>query len=62
MEGEKKIEKIGWIGKQEKLKDKISDYIYDGTLVLSGIFYKRGKKHEWMDWPPVKVRVTIEKI
>ena len=60
---ENKIEKIGWIGKGDDVKDVIYS---DNPFKEYDIIIQSGKmtKNYWTeaDWPPKKVRITIEVI
>lgn len=60
----KKITKIGWVGKNELCNIAIPGDDPCNQLRLNGIFPRRGKEDEWPkeDWPPIKVRITIEEV
>lgn len=53
----------GWVGKTRKVKDIIEmqfdeDGEFDGVMIWYG--KERKKKSGWWDWPPKKVKITIE--
>ena len=61
------MHKIGWMGKldydffSDNLKGKYPKQGHDITVM--GTMYKtKGKKDDWNenDWPPVKVKISIE--
>ena len=60
-----KIEKIGWIGKGENIKDVIYIYkVWDMWDILIAAT-KKGALDYWPhkeDWPPKKVKITIEEL
>lgn len=58
------MELIGWVAKREFDDPKA---IWDGRFNIDAwlrVFKKKGKRKDWLkeDWPPVKVRVVIEKV
>ena len=56
-----KLEITGWVGKTEFNKKEIWDV---GRFPMTRIFRTKGPKLDWSkeDWPPFKVKVTIEKL
>ena len=56
-----KITKIGWMGKTEKPVFYVG---FSESLEIDKLFRTKGKREQWNkeDWPPRKVRITIETI
>ena len=59
----KKIEAEGWISKYWEGKEESFIFPFDGMISLS-LADKQGTKEDWEpdDWPPKKVRITIEEV
>lgn len=61
----KKIWRTGWIGKEEGVDESIWRGIErEDCWEIADIQVKKGTKKDWpeQDWPPVKVRITIEAV
>lgn len=60
----KSLVRSGWVGRSVLSNpDRIDKYGgNDSITFLNGLFKTKGRKHEWDndDWPPVKVKVTVE--
>ena len=61
----KKKEFVGWVGKNQQLKwdhtDQFSNGMPDPCIDFPRVFKKRGPKGAWeSDWPPQKVKITVE--
>jgi len=58
----KKITRIGWIPKTCKLSIEFSQS--DWEWHIPEVFPKKGTKDNYYkeDWPPVKVRITVEEV
>lgn len=61
----KKIEKIGWVGKSIKFDSIIRSerqMLRYSLWKTHDIFIGKGREETWEreDWPPIKVKITIE--
>ena len=54
----------GWIGKSGSVKENLFRNGYTDHIELQDTFFTRGLKGEWpaQDWPPIKVKVTVEMV
>ncbi len=55
-----KVTRIGWVGKTQDFPQL---YMHDGVCEIDTL-WEKGKKEDWVpaDWPPRKIRVTVEDI
>ena len=60
----KRIEVMGWVGRTELKKKKIWEWFDGVNDYLLKVFKHKGSKIDYdrADWPPVKVKVTIEEV
>jgi len=60
MRKKKRWSRIGWLGKN---MEPIRRLDWDGEIETD-IYYRRGQKDYWGDcqWPPRKVKVTVEEV
>ena len=60
-----KITRIGWTWKTENPHIAIKEDLFDnGELEIVGVYDKKGDYDSWHanDWPPRKVRITVEDV
>jgi hypothetical protein len=62
-----KATRIGWVGKNAKLevvRPCKGDFELDHVYIEPIVYGSRGTRRDWgyNDWPPVKVRITIETV
>ena len=62
MARKKKWTRTGWMGKLEEGESPFQPFDWEGDQLI--VFPRKGRPRQWCpdDWPPVKVRVTVEVI